>query len=336
MIVIERVFCMTKVLVTGASGFLGQRVVGELKAQGNYSDVHTFRSSQYDLRDVEAIKQLLSDKPADVLVHLAAKVGGIGANMKRPGEFFYDNLVMGVQLVEQARLFGIKKVVVVGTICAYPKFTPVPFKEEDLWCGYPEETNAPYGLAKKMLIVQLEAYRKQYQFNGINLLMVNLYGPGDNFDLESSHVIPAMLRKFHHAKEEVADTVTLWGDGSPSREFLYVDDAARAIRLATERYEKPEPINVGSGMEISMRQLAEQVRKVVGFKGEVQWDTTKPNGQPRRCLDVSKAKQEFGFSANMTFPMGLELTYNWFLENQGSICSVPGMAVGASTQTGRN
>ncbi len=310
---------MSNLLITGAHGFLGSRVTEEFRSNGAYSNIHTFRSSEYDLCNLDAVKQLLLDKPADTIIHLAALVGGIGANMKNPGKFFYDNLMMGVQLVEQARLSGIKKIVVIGTICSYPKITPVPFKEEDIWNGYPEETNAPYGLAKKMLLVQLEAYRRQYGMNGINLMMVNLYGPGDNFNLESSHVIPAMLRKFHAAHEQGQETVTLWGDGSASREFLYVDDAARAIRLATERYNKSEPINIGSGMEISIRQLAEQIKKVVGYKGEIVWDTTKPNGQPRRCLDVSKAKTEFGFSANVTFPMGLSLTYDWFKKNYAQI-----------------
>ncbi|MBX7143192.1 MAG: GDP-L-fucose synthase [Oligoflexia bacterium] len=324
---------MSKVLVTGGSGFLGSRVVEELKSCGSFEAVHTFRSSEYDLRQLDAVKQLFQDKPADTLVHLAAVVGGIGANMQRPGEFFYDNLVMGVHLVEQARLFGVKKCVVIGTICSYPKFTPVPFKEDEIWNGYPEETNAPYGLAKKMLMVQLDAYRRQYNFNGIRLLMVNLYGPGDNFDLNSSHVIPAMLRKFHEAKEAGQDVVTLWGDGSPSREFLYVDDAARAIRLATQRYNKPAPVNVGSGMEITMRQLANQIKRVVAFEGEIVWDTSKPNGQPRRCLDVSRAREEFGFSANMTFPMGLQLTYDWFKQNYAAIEAREKLTQGVAART---
>jgi GDP-L-fucose synthase len=258
-------------------------------------------------------RQLLADKPADTIIHLAAVVGGIGANMKAPGQFFYDNLMMGAGLVEQARLAGVKKFVAVATICAYPKHTPVPFKEEDLWNGYPEETNAPYGLAKKMLLVQLQAYRKQYGFNGITLFPVNLYGPNDNFNLESSHVIPAMIRKLQIAKDAGSDTVTFWGDGSPSREFLYVDDAARAIRLATESYNDPDPVNIGSGSEIQMKKLAELIKKAVEFQGEVIWDTNKPNGQPRRCLDVSRAYQRFGFKANISLPMGLELTYKWFL-----------------------
>ncbi len=303
---------MKRVLITGANGFLGRVVVDELKNNSHCEEVFTFRSSEYDLRNRYAIRQLLSDKPADTIIHLAAVVGGIGANMKHPGTFFYENLMMGVQLIEEARRARINKFVAVGTICSYPKFTPVPFKEDDFWNGYPEETNAPYGLAKKMLTVQLDAYRKEYQFNGVTLLPVNLYGPGDNFDLESSHVIPAMLRKFHTAKENGDNVVTLWGDGSPSREFLYVDDAARAIRLAAEKYESPTPLNLGSGNEVSMKRLAELVQRTVGFRGEVRWDASKPNGQPRRCLDVSRAKELIGFSSNMTLPMGLQLTYDWF------------------------
>jgi len=308
------------ILVTGGHGFLGQHVVKEL--QKNYphlENLHTFRSSQYDLREVEAIRELLNDKPADTIIHLAAKVGGIGANKKSPGTFFYENLMMGVQLVEESRKAGIKKFVNVGTICSYPKFTPVPFKESDIWNGYPEETNAPYGLAKKMLMVQLQSYRQEFDFSGINLLMVNLYGPADNFDLENSHVIPAMLRKFHIAKEQGAPSVTLWGDGSPSREFLFVEDAAIAIRLAAEKYNSAEPMNIGTGREITMKSLAETVKKVVGYSGEIIWDINKPNGQPRRCLDVTKAKSELGFSANVMLSYGLEVTYNWYLENQKKI-----------------
>ncbi len=303
---------MKKVLITGAHGFLGRVVVDELKKNRSCEEVFTFRSSEYDLRNRYAIRQLLTDKPADTIIHLAAVVGGIGANMKHPGTFFYENLMMGVQLIEEARRAKIDKFVAVGTICSYPKFTPVPFKEEDFWNGYPEETNAPYGLAKKMLTVQLDAYRKEFNFNGISLLPVNLYGPGDNFDLESSHVIPAMLRKFHTAKENGDQVVTLWGDGTPSREFLYVDDAARAICLAAEKYSSPSPLNLGSGHEVTMKRLAELVQKTVGFSGEVIWDSSKPNGQPRRCLDVSKAREAIGFSSNMTLPMGLQLTYDWF------------------------
>ena len=232
--------------------------------------------------------------------------------MRHPGKFFYDNMIMGCNLIEQARRSGTKKVVLLGTICAYPKFTPVPFKEEDLWLGYPEETNAPYGIAKKALMVQLAAYKQEYGMNGITLLPVNLYGPRDNFDLESSHVIPAMIRKIHQAKLNGEAVVTLWGDGSPSREFLYVEDAARAIRLATELYDDTEPVNLGSGKEINMRQLADMVKNVIGYDGEIIWDSSKPNGQPRRCLDVNRAKERFGFTSNMTLPMGLSLTYNWF------------------------
>jgi GDP-L-fucose synthase len=304
------------ILVTGGHGFLGQHVVRELaKNYPGLEYIHTFRSAEYDLRKVEAIRDLLNDKPADMIVHLAAKVGGIGANQKAPGTFFYENLMMGVQLVEEARKNGLKKFVNVGTICSYPKFTPVPFKESDIWNGYPEETNAPYGLAKKMMMVQLQAYKQEFNFSGINLMMVNLYGPGDNFDLQSSHVIPAMLRKFHTAKEQGAPSVTLWGDGSASREFLFVEDAAVAIRMAAEKYDSPEPMNIGTGREITMKNLAETVKKIVGYSGDIVWDTTKPNGQPRRCLDVSKAKAELGFTANVMLSYGLEVTYNWYLEN---------------------
>lgn len=303
-----------RLLITGGSGFLGRALVREFEQNSaRFERVDTFRSREYDLRDRAAVTQLLSDKRPDVIIHLAAKVGGIGANQRYPGTFFYDNLMMGAQLVEEARLRKVQKFVAIGTICSYPKFTPIPFKEENLWNGYPEETNAPYGIAKKMLLVQLEAYRKEFGFRGITLLPVNLYGPGDNFDLETSHVIPAMIRKFHTAKVAGADTVTLWGDGSPSREFLYVEDAARGIRLATEGYDSPEPVNLGSGSEILMKDLAQLVREVVGYEGRIHWDTTKPNGQPRRCLDTSRAKQ-FGFQAEMPFAEGLKRTYRWFLE----------------------
>lgn len=312
---------MNRLLITGANGFLGRAVLEEFtKNSVAFDELATFRSSEYDLRKGDEIDALLNEKKPSVIVHLAATVGGIGANMKYPGTFFYENLIMGAELIERARIFGVKKFVLIGTICAYPKHTPVPFKESNLWNGYPEETNAPYGIAKKALLVQLEAYRKQYGFQGISLLPVNLYGPRDNFDLESSHVIPAMIRKMHSAKEAGESEVTLWGDGTPSREFLYVDDAARAIRLATEHYNSPEPVNIGSGGEITMQRLAETIRRTVGYNGQVIWDTSKPNGQPRRCLDVTKARQ-FGFSANITLPMGLQLTYEWFLENLKEIRS---------------
>ena len=307
---------MRHLLVTGGNGFLGRAVVEEFRQHCDQIDsLTTFGSKDYDLRDRDQVKALLIDKRPDTIIHLAAVVGGIGANMKEPGRFFFENLIIGSNLIEEARLFGVDKFVLAGTICAYPKHTPVPFQESELWNGYPEETNAPYGIAKKALLVMLEAYRKQYGFNGITLLPVNLYGPGDNFDLESSHVIPAMLRKFHTAKEHSYKAVTLWGDGSPSREFLYVDDAARGVRLATEKYNSHLPVNLGTGKEITMERLAELVKRTVGFEGEIIWDVSKPNGQPRRCLDVSRAQKEFGFSGNISLPMGLEMTYKWFTEN---------------------
>lgn len=308
---------MKDVLVTGANGFLGKRLVAELTRNcPTVKNIHTFRSAEYDLREKQAIRDLLKDKPADTIIHLAASVGGIGANQKNPGKFFYDNLIMGIELIEQARFFGIKKFIAVGTICSYPKFTPVPFKEEDFWMGYPEETNAPYGLAKKMISVQIQAYQQQYGFNGITLLPVNMYGPGDNFDLESSHVIPAMIRKVYEARERGDKTVTFWGDGTPTREFIYVDDAARGIRLAAENYNKSEPINLGTGREIKMLELAEKIKNIVGFSGEIVWDESKPNGQPRRCLDVSKAKIEFGFNSEVPLELGLGNTFEWYLENR--------------------
>ncbi len=311
---------MKDVLITGANGFLGKRLTAELaKNCSNLKNIHTFRSAQYDLRDKQAIKALLQDKPVDTIIHLAASVGGIGANLKNPGKFFYDNLIMGVELIEQARLFGIQKFVAIGTICSYPKFTAVPFKEEDFWVGYPEETNAPYGLAKKMISVQIQAYRQQYGFNGITLLPVNMYGPGDNFDLESSHVIPAMIRKVYEARERGDNSVTFWGDGTPTREFMYVEDAARGIRLAAENYNKSEPINLGSGREIRMLELGKMIKNIVGFAGEIIWDQSKPNGQPRRCLDVSKAEKEFGFVSQVPLELGLSQTYEWYLENKDAI-----------------
>jgi GDP-L-fucose synthase len=268
----------------------------------------------YDLRNESAIKKMFSDFKADIVIHLAAKVGGIGFNLENPGELFYDNLMMGIQLIEQARLYNIEKFVAIGTICAYPKFTPVPFKEKDLWIGYPEETNAPYGLAKKMLLVQSQSYRQQYGFNSIFLLPVNLYGPRDNFDPKSSHVIPALIKKVADAKEKGEDKITVWGDGSPTREFIYAADAAEGIILAAEKYNKAEPVNIGSGMEISIKDLAQLICKLMDFKGEIIFDSSKPNGQPRRCLDVSKAKEEFGFEAKTNFEKGLRSTIEWYLK----------------------
>jgi len=287
-----------RIVVTGGGGFLGRNIIKKL-TERNCKDIFIPRSKDYDLRYINAVIRMYEDFKPDIVIHLAAVVGGIGANRAHPGRFFYDNAIMGIQLIEQARLRKIEKFAQVGTICAYPKYTPVPFKEEDLWSGYPEETNAPYGLAKKMLLVQLQAYRQEYGFNGIYLLPVNLYGPEDNFDPETSHVIPAMIKKFVEAKETNAKEVVLWGDGNPTREFLYVEDAAEGIILATERYDKPDPVNLGAGFEIKIKDLAELIKKMVGYKGNIVWDTTKPNGQPRRCLDVTKAEKEFGFKAKM-------------------------------------
>lgn len=308
-----------RVIVTGGAGFLGSFVCEKLQERG-IGEVFVPRSSKYDLREREAIRQLISDtskdgKPVDQIIHLAANVGGIGANREHPGEFFYDNLMMGVQLIHESYKAGISKFVATGTICAYPKFTPVPFKEEDIWSGYPEETNAPYGLAKKMMLVQSEAYRMEYGYNSIFILPVNLYGPRDNFDLNSSHVIPAMIRKCIEARDSGASEIVLWGDGSPSREFLYVEDAAEGLLLAAERYDQSAPVNLGSGREINIKDLAGIIVEATGFKGEIVWDTDKPNGQPRRCLDTQKAKELFGFSAQMGFEEGVKRTVDWYEKN---------------------
>lgn len=301
----------SRVVVTGGAGFLGRRVVAALVGRG-CSTVSVPRSREYDLRDREAVRRLYRDTRPDLVIHLAAVVGGIGANGNSPGRFFYDNAVMGIEVLEQARVAGVAKFVSVGTICSYPKFTPVPFHEDDLWNGYPEETNAAYGLAKKMLLVQSQAYRAQYGYNAVHLLPVNLYGPGDNFDLTSSHVIPALIRKMELARVRGDRGVTLWGDGSPTREFLYVDDAAEAIVLASERYDGAEPVNIGAGMETSIRALADEIAAAVGFTGTIEWDTSKPNGQPRRTLDISRAARAFEFRAKVSFPDGLRATIDWY------------------------
>lgn len=302
-----------RVCVTGGGGFLGSFLVEELARRGA-TDIFVPQQRDYDLVSREAIDRMLVDAKPDIVLHLAAVVGGIGANLANPGKFFYENALMGIQLIEQSRLAGVQKFVALGTICAYPKFTPVPFREDDLWNGYPEETNAPYGLAKKMMLVQVQAYRQQYGFDGIFLLPVNLYGPRDNFDLETSHVIPAMIRKMVDARDAGEDQVVLWGDGSPTREFLYVEDCARGILDAAERYDGSEPVNLGSGMEISIRDLAGLIAKHTGFAGEVVWDTTKPNGQPRRMLDIARARDKFGWTARVPFDDGIEKTVQWWLD----------------------
>jgi GDP-L-fucose synthase len=300
-----------EVLVTGGAGFLGSSLVRTLERHGLAKEnIRVPRSRDLDLRRWEDCVTAVEN--VDLVIHLAAKVGGIGYNMANPGSLFYDNAIMGVQLMEAARQAGVAKFVAVGTICAYPKFTPVPFREEDLWEGYPEETNAPYGLAKKMLLVQAQAYRQQYGFNAIYLLPVNLYGPGDNFDPASSHVIPALIKKFVEAVETGAESVEVWGTGAASREFLYVDDAAEGIALAAERYDRPEPVNLGAGFEITIRDLATLIADLTGFTGEIVWDITKPDGQPRRCLDVSRAEREFGFRAKTGFKDGLRATIEWY------------------------
>ena len=304
-----------RVAVTGGTGFLGSHVVGALGKRGADS-VFVPDHSEYDLRTERDIDRFYDDSQPTLVIHLAASVGGIGANQKHPGRFFYDNAIMGVQLIERARRLQVPKFVTVGTVCSYPKFTKVPFREEDLWKGNPEETNAPYGLAKKMLLAQSQAYRREYGFNGIFLLPANLYGPGDNFDVEFSHVIPALIRKCVEAKESGKNTIEVWGSGTASREFLYVRDAAEGILLAAEHYNGSEPVNLGTGKEITIRELAELVCDVVGFEGELRWDSSKPDGQPRRCLDTRKALDLFGFKAEMDFRKDLEETVRWFLKTR--------------------
>jgi GDP-L-fucose synthase len=323
-----------RILVTGGAGFLGAFVVEKLRECG-CKNIFIPRSRDYDLVEMKDVRRLYRDATPDIVIHLAGRVGGIGANRANPGKFFYDNLMMGVQMMEVGRQAGIEKFVAIGTVCAYPKVTPIPFKEEDLWNGYPEETNAPYGLAKKMLLVQAQAYRRQYGFNAIYLLPVNLYGPGDNFDSESSHVIPALIYKFIKAQREASSkqkavgsnsaysivptsysappSVVIWGTGKATREFFYVEDAAEGILLAAEHYNKPDPVNLGVGFEISVRDLVDLIAKLTGFRGEILWDKTKPDGQPRRMLDVSKAEKEFGFKAKTNLEEGLKKTIDWFI-----------------------
>jgi GDP-L-fucose synthase len=304
-----------RVLVTGGAGFLGSFVVEKLQAHG-CQHIFVPRRKEYDLTQIEAVRKACRDSRPDIVIHLAAVVGGIGANRMNPGKFFYENAIMGLQLMEEARRANIEKFVAIGTICAYPKFTPVPFREEDLWNGYPEETNAPYGLAKKMMLVQSQAYREQYGFNSIFLLPVNLYGPRDNFDLETSHVIPALIRKCLEAKERGDNSIVAWGDGSPTREFLYVEDAVEGILLGAERYNSSEPVNLGSGMEISIKDLTQIIARLTGYNGQIKWDTSRPNGQPRRALDISKAERLFGFKAKVPFEQGLRKTIEWHKENK--------------------
>jgi GDP-L-fucose synthase len=304
-----------RIVVTGGAGFLGSYVIEGLRKRG-CKNILVPRIEDYDLVKLEDIVRMYDDMKPDIVIHLAAVVGGIGANRAHPGEFFYKNLIMGIQLIEQGRLRGIEKFVAIGTVCAYPKCTPVPFKEEDIWNGYPEETNAPYGLAKKMLLVQSQAYRAEYGFNSIFLLPVNLYGPRDNFDPQSSHVIPALVKKCVDAVGSGADHIDCWGTGGASREFIYAADAAEGILLATERYNGAEPVNIGAGFEITIKELVGKIVKLTGFKGEICWDVSKPDGQPRRKLDVSKAKKYFGFEAKTSFDQGLKATIDWYTRNK--------------------
>jgi len=300
----------SQIIITGGTGFLGSHLAAELSKYGA-QQVHALSSKEYDLRNPSACRKAV--KHADIVIHLAAKVGGIGYNREHPAEMFYDNIMMGTGLMHEAWKAGVKKFVAIGTICCYPKFTPVPFKEENLWDGYPEETNAPYGMAKKMLLVQSQAYRQQYGFHSIFLLPVNLYGPGDNFNPESSHVIPSLIKKFLEAKKAGAKEVVVWGTGKATREFLYVEDAARAIVMATQRYDKSDPVNIGAGFEISIKDLVNKIKYIVGYTGQIIWDTTQPDGQPRRMLDITRAKKEFGFQASVPFDMGLQKTIRWYI-----------------------
>jgi len=305
-----------RITVTGGNGFLGTHLVQKLREERCCKNVFIADLPEYDLRILKNIKIMFEEQKPDIVIHLAAVVGGIGANRENPGKFFYDNAIMGIQLMHEACLRKIEKFIALGTICCYPKFTPVPFKEENIWNGYPEETNAPYGLAKKMLLVQSQAYRQQYGFNSIFLIPVNIYGPGDNFDPKSSHVIPALIKKCFDAIENEDDHIVAWGTGKASREFLYVEDAAEAIILATEKYNKSDPINLGAGFEIRIKDLIELIAKLTNFKGKIVWDTSKPDGQPRRMLDTSKAQKEFGFNAKMDFKEGLQKTIAWYLSTK--------------------
>ncbi len=310
-----------RIVITGGAGFLGQHLQRELFSRGvTKEDLVVPLIEDYDLTKEDDVIRMYDEMKPSVVIHLAAEVGGIGANRDNPGRFFYANMAMGLHLIEQARIRNLKKFFQVGTICAYPKFTPVPFKEDDLWNGYPEETNAPYGIAKKALLVMLQSYRQQYGLNGIYVLPVNLYCPGDNFDLQTSHVIPALIRKFCTAVDDGAKKVEVWGTGSASREFFYVEDAARAIAMATEKYDGPEPVNLGAGFEITIKDLAEKIKEMTGFTGDLVWDSTKPDGQPRRCLDTSRAKEYFGFESKTTFDEGLKNTIGWWRESKTNEC----------------
>jgi GDP-L-fucose synthase len=303
-----------KIIVTGGAGFLGKYVVRKLDERG-CKNIFIPTIEEYDLRGLAAIKKMYTYAKADIVIHLAATVGGIGANLDKPGSYFYDNLIMGIQLIEQARANDIEKFVIIGTICAYPKFTPVPFREENLWNGYPDEVTGPYGLAKKMLLVQSQAYRQQYGFNSIFLLPVNLYGPGDNFDPKFSHVVPALIRKFYEAKINDLNEVIVWGTGKATREFIYAEDCAEGIVKAAQSYDKSEPVNIGTGIETPIKDLAEKIKDLIGYKGDIIWDASKPDGQPRRCLDVSRAAKEFGFKAKTNFNEGLKKTIDWYINS---------------------